>query len=39
MTCDAAFDITLDEYEDVREDARHFVVFPGQFVGDIEPRP
>ena len=36
MTCDAAIDITLDEYEDVREDARHFVVFPGHFVGDIE---
>jgi hypothetical protein len=36
MTCDASIDIALDEYEDVREDARHFVVFPGHFVGDIE---
>jgi hypothetical protein len=36
MTCDAAIDITLDEYEDVREDARHFVILPGHFVGDIE---
>jgi hypothetical protein len=35
-TCDAAIDITLDEYEDAREDARHFVIFPGHFVGDIE---
>jgi len=23
MTCDAAIDITLDEYEHVRKDARH----------------
>jgi hypothetical protein len=29
MTCDAAIDIALDEYEDAREDARHFVIFPG----------
>lgn len=36
MTCDAAIDITLDEYQQVREDARHFVIFPGHFVGDIE---
>ena len=36
MTCDAAIDITLDEYEDAREDARHFVIVPGHFVGDIE---
>jgi hypothetical protein len=36
MTCDAAIDITLDEYEDAREDALHFVIFPGHFVGDIE---
>ena len=36
MTCDATIDITLDEYEDVRENARHFVVCPGHFVGDIE---
>jgi hypothetical protein len=36
MTCDAAIDITLDEYEDVREDARLFVIFPAHFVGDIE---
>jgi hypothetical protein len=36
MTCDAAIDITLDEYEDVRDDARHFVILPGHFVGDIE---
>jgi hypothetical protein len=36
MRCDAAIDITLDEYQHVREDARHFVIFPGHFVGDIE---
>jgi hypothetical protein len=36
MTCDAAIDITLDEYEDAREDARHFVILPEHFVGDIE---
>jgi hypothetical protein len=36
MTCDAAIDITLDEYEGAREDARHFVIFPGHLVGDIE---
>ena len=36
MTCDATIDITLDEYEDSREDARHFVISPGHFVGDIE---
>ena len=36
MTCDAAIDITLDEYEDVREDARQFVIFPEHFVGNIE---
>ena len=36
MTCDAAIDITLDEYEDAREDALRFVIFPGHFVGDIE---
>ena len=36
MTCDAAIDITLDEYEDVRKDARHFVILPEHFVGDIE---
>ena len=35
-TCDAAIDITLGEYEDVREDARQFVILPGHFVGDIE---
>ena len=35
-TCDAAIDITLDEYEDVRKDARHFVILPEHFVGDIE---
>ena len=35
-TCDAAIDITLDEYEDVREGGRHFVIFPAHFVGDIE---
>ena len=29
MTCDATIDITLDEYEDVREDARYFVTFRG----------
>ena len=34
--CDAAIDITLGEYEDVREDARHYVIYPGHFVGDIE---
>jgi hypothetical protein len=36
ITCDAAIDITLDEYEHVRQDARHFVVFRGHLVGDIE---
>jgi hypothetical protein len=36
MTCDAGIDITLAEYEDVRDDARHFVILPGHFVGDIE---
>lgn len=36
MTCNAAIDITLGEYEDVREDARQFVILPGHFVGDIE---
>ena len=36
MTCDAAIDITLGEYEHVRKDARHFVIFPGHLVGDIE---
>jgi hypothetical protein len=36
MTCDAAIDITLDEYEQVRKDARHFVIVPGHLVGDIE---
>ena len=36
MTCDAAIDITLDEYEHVRKDARHFVILPEHFVGDIE---
>ena len=35
MTCDAAIDITLDEYEHVRKDARHFVILPEHFV-DIE---
>jgi len=36
MRCDAAIDITLDEYEQVRKDARHFVIIPEHFVGDIE---
>ena len=36
MTCDAGIDVTLDEYEDVRGNARHFVIVPGHFVGDIE---
>jgi hypothetical protein len=36
MRCDAAIDITLDEYEYVRKDARHFVIIPEHFVGDIE---
>jgi hypothetical protein len=36
MTCDATIDITLDEYEQVRKDARHFVILPGHFFGDIE---
>jgi hypothetical protein len=36
MTCDAAIDITLGEYEEVRGDARQFVILPGHFVGDIE---
>jgi hypothetical protein len=35
MTCDAAIDITLDEYEHVRKDARHFVILPEHFA-DIE---
>jgi hypothetical protein len=35
-TCDAALDITLDEYEHVRKDARQFVILPKHFVGDIE---
>jgi hypothetical protein len=35
-TCDGAIDITLDEYEHVRKDARHFVILPEHFVGDIE---
>ena len=29
MTCDATIDITLDEYEDAREDALRFVSFRG----------
>jgi hypothetical protein len=36
MTCDAAIDIALDEYEDIRGDARHFVILPAHFVGNIE---
>jgi hypothetical protein len=36
LTCDAAIDITLDEYEEAREDARFLVISPGHFVGDIE---
>jgi hypothetical protein len=28
--------ITLDEYEHLRKDARHFVIVPEHFVGDIE---
>ena len=36
MTCDAAIDITLDEYEQVRNDARQFVILPEHFVDDIE---
>ena len=36
ITCDAAIDITLDEYERVRKDARHFVILPEHVVGDIE---
>src|SRR4029453_14315832 len=36
MTCEASIDITLDEYEHVRKDARQFVIFPGPFVSDIE---
>ena len=36
MTCDAAIDITLDEYEHVRKDALRFVILPEHFVGDIE---
>jgi hypothetical protein len=35
MTCDAAIDIRLDEYEHVRN-AGHFVILPEHFVGDIE---
>jgi hypothetical protein len=36
MTCDAAIDITLDEYVHARKDARHFVILREHFVGDIE---
>ena len=36
MTCDDAIDITLDEYEHVRKDARQFVILPEHVVGDIE---
>ena len=36
MTCDAAIDITLDEYEHVRTDALRFVILPEHFVDDIE---
>ena len=36
MTCDAAIDITLNEYEHVRKDARQFAILPGHLVGDIE---
>src|SRR5215203_3734503 len=35
MICEAAIDITLDEYEHVRKDARHFVILPEHFA-DIE---
>jgi hypothetical protein len=36
MTCDAAIDITLDEYRHVRMDPRQFAVVPEHFIGDIE---
>jgi hypothetical protein len=36
MTCDAAIDITLDEYRHVRMDPRQFAVVPEHLIGDIE---
>jgi hypothetical protein len=36
MTCDAAIDITLDEYRHVRMDPLQFAVVPEHFIGDIE---
>ena len=30
------YHFTLDEYERVRKDARHLVILPEHFVGDIE---
>src|SRR5215211_3580010 len=36
MTCDAAIDITLDEYRHVRIDPRQFAVVPEHSIGDIE---
>jgi 23S rRNA-/tRNA-specific pseudouridylate synthase len=36
MTCDAAIDITLDEYRHVRMDPRQFAVVPEHFIGDID---
>ena len=36
MTCDAAIDITLDEYRHVRMDPRQFAVVPAHFIGDID---
>jgi hypothetical protein len=36
ITCDAAIDITLDEYRHVRMDPRQFALVPEHFIGDIE---
>jgi hypothetical protein len=36
MTCDAAIDITLDEYQNVRSDPRQFAIVPEHLIGDIE---
>jgi hypothetical protein len=35
-TCDAAIDITLEEYKHVRMDPRQFAVVPEHFIGNIE---
>jgi hypothetical protein len=36
MMCDAAIDITLDEYQNVRSDPRQFAIVPEHLIGDIE---